>query len=125
MIISSNRLVAAVCLSAVTVFVAGACSSSSGGGQPSTSASGSGGAPDAITISGYKFQVPSTVAPGARVTVRNDDGVEHSVTSKTQGLFDIDVEAKSAVTFTAPENPGSYALYCRYHPSMVATLTVG
>ena len=45
-----------------------------------------------ITIANMSFGDPVTVAPGAEVTVKNDDTAEHSVTSETEGVFDEHVD---------------------------------
>lgn len=77
-----------------------------------------------ITISDMSFGQPVTVAPGTTVTVRNNDSVEHSVTSQTAGQFDVHVDGTQTGTFTAPAQPGEYAFYCVYHPSMKGKLIV-
>ena len=77
-----------------------------------------------ITIANMSFGDPVTVAPGAEVTVKNDDSAEHSVTSQTEGVFDEHVDGGEEDTFTAPTEPGEYAFYCTYHPSMKGTLIV-
>jgi plastocyanin len=77
-----------------------------------------------IAISGMAFGEPVTVSPGAQVAITNGDGVEHSVTSKTAGQFDTEVDANEQKTFTAPTQPGEYPFYCKYHSNMKGTLTV-
>lgn len=78
-----------------------------------------------MTITGYAFEVPESVAPGAEITVTNEDGVGHTVTSDDDGAtFDVTVGPGETVTFTAPEEAGDYAFHCRPHPAMTATLTV-
>jgi plastocyanin len=77
-----------------------------------------------ITIANMSFGDPITVAPGAEVTVKNDDTAEHSVTSQTEGVFDEHVDGGEQDTWTAPTEPGEYAFYCTYHPSMKGTLIV-
>jgi plastocyanin len=77
-----------------------------------------------ITIHNFGFGEPITVPPGAQVSVTNNDPAKHSVTSKTAGQFDVDVDGKRQATFTAPTQPGEYPLYCKYHPSMKGTLIV-
>jgi len=77
-----------------------------------------------ITIANMSFGDPVTVAPGAEVTVKNDDTAEHSVTSETEGAFDEHVDGGESDTFTAPTEPGEYAFHCTYHPSMKGTLIV-
>jgi plastocyanin len=102
-------------------------------GSPTTSAEATGtaeatGAPAAgaatITIANMSFGEPITVSPGAQITIKNDDSAEHSVTSQTAGQFDVHVDGKEEGTLTAPTEPGEYAFYCVYHPSMKGTLIV-
>jgi plastocyanin len=78
----------------------------------------------AITIANMSFGAPLTVSPGAQISIKNDDSVEHSVTSDTAGKFNVEVDGKEQGTLTAPTEPGSYAFHCVYHPSMHGTLTV-
>ena len=77
-----------------------------------------------ITMANMSFGEPITVAPGAEVTLKNDDNVEHSVTSQTEGKFDVHVDGGEQGTLTAPTEPGEYPFYCVYHPSMKGTLIV-
>lgn len=77
-----------------------------------------------ITIAGMGYSAQLTVSPGAKVTVVNNDEVEHTVTSRTNGLFDVEIDGKKQAVFTAPSQPGEYAFNCRYHPGMVSTLIV-
>jgi plastocyanin len=77
-----------------------------------------------ITIADMSFGEPITVPPGAQITIKNDDSVEHSVTSQTAGQFDVHVDGNEQGTLTAPTEPGEYAFYCVYHPSMKGTLIV-
>jgi plastocyanin len=77
-----------------------------------------------ITMANMSFGDPITVAPGATITIKNDDSAEHSVTSQTEGAFDVHVDAGEQGTLTAPTEPGEYAFYCVYHPSMKGTLIV-
>jgi plastocyanin len=77
-----------------------------------------------ITMANMSFGDPITVEPGATITLKNDDSAEHSVTSQTEGTFDVHVDAGEQGTLTAPTEPGEYAFYCVYHPSMKGTLIV-
>ena len=77
-----------------------------------------------ITMANMSFGDPITVAPGATITLKNDDSAEHSVTSETEGEFDVHVDAGEQGTLTAPTEPGEYAFYCVYDPSMKGTLIV-
>ncbi len=77
-----------------------------------------------ITIENMAFGEPITVAPGAEISVVNNDSAEHSVTSQTAGAFDVDVDGRQKGTLIAPSEPGEYQFYCVYHPSMKGTLIV-
>ena len=62
---------------------------------------------------------------GSTVTVRNDSGVQHTVSADTTaGGFDIAIDAGKTMTFTAPSKPGAYGFHCNIHTFMKATLTV-
>jgi FtsP/CotA-like multicopper oxidase with cupredoxin domain len=70
--------------------------------------------------------------PGGTITVYNDDIISHTFTSVAvngQGdpLFDVKVPAHSSRDITAVSSlgDGTYAFYCRIHPEMTGTLTVG
>jgi plastocyanin len=125
-------ILAAVALIAAIVT---ACGGSDGSGETTETATGAqtasatsenptatGGA--AITIENMAFGESLTVAPGARITVANMDTVEHSVTSRTAGAFDVHVDGKQKGTLIAPAQPGEYQFYCVYHPTMTGTLIV-
>jgi plastocyanin len=77
-----------------------------------------------IIIAGHSFGAPVTVPPGAHISVTNKDSAEHSVTSDTAGVFDVDIAGNADASFTAPTEPGSYPFHCTYHPSMHGTLIV-
>ncbi|MGV0812961.1 plastocyanin [Mycolicibacterium boenickei] len=77
-----------------------------------------------IAIEGMGFSALGPVAPGTEITIVNNDGVEHSVTSRTKDLFDVHVDGAGRATLKAPQEPGEYAFYCLYHPAMLGTLTV-
>jgi plastocyanin len=77
-----------------------------------------------ITIAGYNYGAPLTVKAGTKITVRNTDGVQHTVTAVDGPTFDVPVNAGATATFTAPSTPGTYKFGCTIHPSMHGTLTV-
>lgn len=77
-----------------------------------------------ITIEGMGFSKAPTVAPGTQIAIVNNDEVEHSVTSRDDGKFDVHVDGGQRATLVAPSEPGQYSFYCLYHPAMVGTLTV-
>lgn len=97
--------------------------STNGGGSSSADASPAEEA--IITIADFEYQMPETIAPGAEVTVVNEDEAPHTVTADSDGDFDVEVGPGETVTFTAPETAGQYAVICTYHPQMSGTLVIG
>ncbi|OBC06222.1 plastocyanin [Mycobacterium sp. 852013-50091_SCH5140682] len=125
-----NRIVVC-CAAAALAFGVVACSNSqtTAGRDTAAATTGSPVPPPApgtpvITISGMGYSAPITVAPGAQITIVNDDEVAHTVTSRTKGLFDVHVGGKQRALLTAPADPGEYGFVCTYHPAMVSNLTV-
>jgi len=97
--------------------------------SPSTSAiapsSSTGAHAGLITINSFVYSVPASVAAGAKVTVKNQDSQNHTVTSTMHGGFDVKVNADGGTaTFTAPTKPGSYTFGCTFHANMMGTLVV-
>ncbi|MGI8947710.1 MAG: cupredoxin domain-containing protein [Ornithinimicrobium sp.] len=78
-----------------------------------------------ITIVDFTFEVPETIAPGAEITVVNQDGVGHTVTSDEEGIFDVPVGPGEEVTFTVPDEAGEFPFHCTPHPNMTSTLVIG
>lgn len=123
----------ALCATALLIPACGAKSTRSGGDSSavaSASASAAFGSataavePRSITIEGFSYVVPTTVAPGAQITVTNKDSAEHTVTADSAAAFDTEVQANSQATFTAPKQPGAYAFHCAYHQNMHGQLVV-
>lgn len=103
--------------------------SSSAAESPSSKASASpkqSSSPESVTImiKDFKYSGPSSVAPGTKITVKNEDTAAHTVTSRDDGKFDVKVDGGKSVTFTAPSASGSYDFYCIYHSNMSGTLKV-
>ena len=123
---------AAMCLAAALATACGGSSNSTqatgtatatASGSEATSAPASAAAAT-ITIASMNYGDPVTVPPGAQIAIKNNDSVEHSVTSDTAGKFTVDVDGNEEGTLTAPSEPGEYAFHCKYHPSMHGTLIV-
>jgi plastocyanin len=126
---------AAMCLAAALATACGGSSNSSesqsgtatatASGSEATSAPAPASASAAtITIASMNYGEPVTVPPGAQIAIKNNDSVEHSVTSDTAGKFTVDVDGNEQGTLTAPSEPGEYAFPRKYHPSMHGTLIV-
>jgi plastocyanin len=117
----------------ILILVLAACSSSSSASAtPSATATGSSagqqtGTTDTIVIKNFMFSPDSlTVAPGAVITVKNEDSVTHTLTDKTdQSAFNTGpVGPNQTKTFKAPGKAGSYAFFCTIHQYMTGTLVV-
>ena len=80
--------------------------------------------PVVITIKDFEFAGPASVAPGATVTVVNEDRSSHTVTSEAGDFEEVVVKGGADGSFVAPSRPGEYAYVCDFHPEMTATLVV-
>src|SRR5436309_139160 len=97
--------------------VLASCSSGSGGGG-----TGPAGGGPTITIKDFGYGSPLTVAPGATVTVKQEDAVQHDVFS--QSFKTSLLSQGQSGTFTAPTAPGTYNYTCTIHPQMHGKLIV-
>ncbi len=119
----------AVGIAAVASF-AGCTSDGYGGSSPSaTTAAGATNtgdstapAGDGVTISGFAFAVPASVGVGTPFTVTNADGTTHTFTNP-DGAFDVTVPGGGSAEVTIA-TAGTYAVVCKIHSSMSATITV-
>jgi plastocyanin len=100
-------------------------SATTAGAQPATSLAPA--AANTIVIHSFAFNPTSlTVAPGATVTVRNEDSTTHTLTDKANAkLFTTgDIAPGQAKTFKAPTKAGRYPYICLIHQYMAGTLVV-
>jgi plastocyanin len=117
---SSDTAAPAAATSAATTAAATTAAATTGGGTATAAAA-------TITIQGFKFGGPITVAPGATVTVTNQDPAAHNVVSDDAGKFKTaGIKQGESTTFTAPTAPGTYKFSCTFHANMhgIGTLTV-
>lgn len=63
--------------------------------------------------------MPSDVRAGDIIEWVNKDILEHSATAR-DGSFDIDLKPGASVRSTA--KAGSFAFFCKFHPTMTGTL---
>ncbi|MEP7089506.1 MAG: cupredoxin domain-containing protein [Nocardioidaceae bacterium] len=105
---------------------AAASSPAASSSAPSASASKSAPATKTaeITIKNFKYSGTSSVAPGTKITVTNNDTEAHTVTADTGSAFDVKIDPGTSATFTAPGSAGSYAFHCTYHSNMHGMLKV-
>lgn len=118
------RTIRVLLIATVALFVGAACGSEEGGNEPGTS--------QTVTVEAFDFYFDPTalnVEVGSSVTIEftNTGSVQHSWTSTD---LDAEVEAASgetsSLTFTAPNEPGSYDFFCEYHPDdMQGTISIG
>lgn len=81
--------------------------------------------PVIIAIKDFKYTVPASVTRGAKITVKNDDAENHTLTSAPKGTFVVTANGGGGTaTFTAPTRPGSYKFTCDFHADMAGTLVV-
>ncbi|MBN8896502.1 MAG: cupredoxin domain-containing protein [Rhodanobacter sp.] len=65
--------------------------------------------------------MPAGVRAGDIIEWVNHDIFEHSATAR-DGSFDVDLKPGASVRTTA--KPGTVAFFCKFHPTMQATLVV-
>ena len=88
-----------------------------------TTAAPSGGDGASLTISGFAFGDPITVAAGTEVTITNEDGATHTWTSR-DGLWDSgNLGGGDTFSFTFAE-AGTFDFFCAIHGSMTGSITV-
>jgi plastocyanin len=137
---SPQRLaVSAIAAIVVTVVGVGAADMTLGGrptgsgddrstDAPAPSEGSDGGTASRLTIVDFAYDpTPATVVAGEPLTIVNEDGAEHTVTSGTRddagADFDVDVAANGSGELVL-ESPGTFEYICRIHPGMKGTLEV-
>jgi plastocyanin len=97
---------------------------SGGGGSASAGADGGG---ETVSLSGGQFS-PGTLTIAAGTTVTFTDGAGHTVTEGTNGTAVddpiVDEEWGGEPIEVTFDEPGTYDITCRIHPSMSLTVTV-
>ncbi|MFJ2807512.1 cupredoxin domain-containing protein [Kitasatospora sp. NPDC087271] len=82
-------------------------------------------APGAVAIRDFAFEPADfTVRPGAVVTVRNADAVDHTLTAQDRSFDTGTIAPGASATFTAPARPGASSYLCTLHHFMRGILTV-
>ncbi|MEV8327309.1 cupredoxin domain-containing protein [Kitasatospora sp. NPDC056731] len=81
--------------------------------------------PGAVAIRDFVFEPANfTVRPGAVVTVRNADTVDHTLTAQDRSFDTGTIAPGASATFTAPARPGASSYLCTLHHFMRGILTV-
>jgi plastocyanin len=93
--------------------------------MPLTAPKAPGGAEVRVSLVDFEFQPKALkLAPGTTLVFVNQGQAPHTVTDN-QGRFDSGVLAPGAEFRRTFTEPGTYAIYCRFHPYMVFGLAVG
>jgi plastocyanin len=92
--------------------------------EQSEPASAEPGDDETITIAGFAFGEPLTVAPGTTIKVVNTDAAPHNVTAADGSFETPDLNKGDTANITAPTTPGRYEFTCTLHPEMTGTLLV-
>ena len=119
---------------AIPTLIAGltfvACASTAGSGSSAAPATSAAATPKsaAVTIKGFAFSPATlTVSKGTVVTFTNQDSTTHTVSSGASrtkdGKFDTQVSGGTDTTITF-DTAGTFAYFCSFHQSMVATVVV-
>lgn len=78
------------------------------------------------TIEGFQYKPnPLTIAPGDTVNWENKDVQPHTITSKTVGVFDVNIAGGGGKASITVAQAGTYDIICTIHPNMAARLVVG
>ena len=95
--------------------------------EPSEAA---GGGEETVRLTQFAFDPEElTISAGTTVNFVNADTAAHTVTEGTEGtavedpIIDEELERSGSTSFTFDE-PGTYNITCRLHPSMQLTITV-
>lgn len=88
------------------------------------------GGEETVRLSDFAFDPGElTIAAGTEVSFVNEDSAAHTVTEGTDGaavddpIINEELEQDGSTSFTFDE-PGTYDITCRFHPSMQLTITV-
>ena len=103
-----------------------ACSSDTGASSPPAGGDGGGGGGETVSMANTTF-TPSSLTIQAGTTVNFTDTSGHTVTEGTDGVAVddpiVDEQGGEDIDVTFDE-PGTYNITCKVHPSMNMTITV-
>ena len=121
-----NRLATLAAVLAIFALILAACGSSTESSAAPDNGGDGGTAGETVSMANTTF-TPSTLTVPAGTTVTFTDTAGHTVTEGTDGvavedpIVDEDGGAAVPVTF---DEPGTYNITCKIHPSMNMTITV-
>ena len=111
---------------AVGLLTSGGCGGGSNPTSPKYPSNNNGGGGTQVAISGSAFGA-LTVAKGATVTWKNNDGMPHTATSDGTSAFQFDTgniaagATSNGITFS---QSGTFAYHCRIHSAMHGVIIV-
>lgn len=119
------RPVSIVLLAFVAAAVAAAALVISHGSGPSTRSAALAGGSETIEISNFAYSPASvTVKVGTTITFKNEESVEHTATSNTEGLFDTGTLGKGQSVRVKMNKVGTFSYHCSFHAFMHGTIKV-
>jgi plastocyanin len=130
-VLSLTTVVAALAITACGSSSNTTSSSSSSSSSSATSSAATGGAAGGaghartVVIKNFKFVPASiTVKPGTKITFRNEDSTDHTVTADKGNAFDTGSFGQGQTKTVTLTKPGSYAYHCSIHPFMHGAIVV-
>lgn len=103
----------------------GSGGSSSGGSGSNSSSNGGTGTGQTVVIRDFKYEPANLkVAPGAKVTVKNEDAAPHTLTADDRSFDTGNIEGKGQKEITAGK-AGSISYKCDIHQYMTGVIQVG
>jgi plastocyanin len=109
----------------VAAAVAAAALALSHGTGPSTTSTALAAGSETIEISNFAYSPASvTVKVGTTITFKNEESVEHTATSNTEGLFDTGTLNKGQSVRLKMNKVGTFSFHCSFHAFMHGTIKV-
>ncbi len=111
-------------MAALTALATAGLVACSGDGDSGGGASGEAGGGPTVVIKNFKFEPANLrVAPGAKVTVKNEDGAAHTLTADDRSFDTGNIEGKAQKEITASK-AGQVAYKCDIHQYMTGVIQV-
>ena len=95
------------------------------GSSPSTRSAATAAGSETIDISSFAYSpAVVTVKVGTTVTFTDEESVEHTATSNTEGLFDTGTLRKGQSMRLKMNKVGTFSYHCSFHAFMHGTIKV-